>query len=470
MDNNVSPPPLSIRHPIFSDRGPLYLPPKAAVLSPDAPDAERQGSFGFRHLLSRPGGSACLLPHKSPHPSPRSAWLPLTPPPAQADHVPERIATDDGFLVDLTSGEILSPVLDHREILHIRGCETDHSYWLQVYHNDLKVKKAFLQAPPKDRPVRGNIFEFSDDSRRRLLFVCRNSGHNITSQFCCTFHNSWPLDGKSLKKMNEAFIKRLKRRFGNDIHYLWVLEFQDRAAPHIHFYCDIDPSPLNRGLLTKAWLEVSGQENDIDCYEVHDHPKNFFTWEMKSGAYLAKEYIGKIEQKEVPAAFHNVGRFWGNSLNMTPDYVTIAPEDYDQALQDLHREAVRIVTKCAERKRDHFKTFGVIFSERLGLLGIPREEIPGKIKKQLSIGIKLSGIHRTHRRRPPTNHRRKRQSYNLANMAPTFYNVLNRLMSSPPKNGFFLFSSWAAAQKATEDCLRLSNPTPPPARQQPTPF
>jgi len=469
-DISVPTPPLSIHHPIFSSRGPLYLPKNTADASiPGSPAAQRWGALGFSSPLYRPGRSACLLSHKSPHLLPKGKELPSTPPPAQPEIVPPRLAVD-GFIVDRDTGEILGPLYDTREILHLRGCETTHEYYLQLYHNDLKVKKPYLQPAPRDKALRGNIFQFSDSSRRRLLFVCRNSGHLIGSQFCCTFHNSWPLDGKSLKKMVAAYIKRLKRRFGPHFHWLWCLEFQERSAPHLHFFSDIPTTDENRNFLADAWLAVSGQTDDKQCSDWHRHPTNLFSWDMKSGSYLAKEYLGKIEQKQVPAAFHNVGRFWAHSASMKPDFATIDPHDHDEALQDLHRQTVRIVTKCAERNRDSYKTFAAIFSDRLDLFNLPHEEIEGRFKKQISIGIKLSGEHKTHRRRPPTNFRRKKQSYNLPNMATAFYNVLNALLSPAKPGGFSRFSTWAATQKPTDDGLRLQDSTPPPARPENTPF
>jgi hypothetical protein len=342
--------------------------------------------------------------------------------------------------VDPETGEILPPYFDFREFLHIRGCETTHDCWFQVYHKDVRVKKPCTQDAPKDRPTRSNIFQFSQDSANRLNFVARNSGHHISSQFCCTFHNSWPLDGKALKSMFEAFVKRLKRRYGPDLHLLWCLEFQERTAPHIHFFSDIPPGDENRNFLADSWLAVSGQADDSDCNWWHHREKNFHTWEMKSGSYLVKEYIGKIEQKQVPAAFHNVGRFWGHSQNMKPDFYTIDPRDYEEALQDIHRQAVRIVTKCAERKKDHFKTFGVLFAQALALFGVPSDEISGRNKKQISIGLKLAGKHKTHRLRPATNLRRRVRSYNLPNMATAFIKTIN-FLTSPQPSGFAAFSN-----------------------------
>ena len=113
--------------------------------------------------------------------------------------------------------------------------EEKKPYYVQVFHKDIKVKVPYPQPSTVGGP-RQNIFQFSDSSRRRLLHVCRNSGHHIKSQYCLTYHETWPQDGKEVKAKLNHFITCYKRAFGADSKYLWVLEFQRRGAPHIHFF------------------------------------------------------------------------------------------------------------------------------------------------------------------------------------------------------------------------------------------
>ncbi len=383
-------------------------------------------------------GSACSLLHISPHSKNRTP-----PPPALVENTPYETVFFDGLAVDTETGEC-STLLSSTEILYIKGGERARKYWLQVYHNDLKIKKPCLQATAPERGKRTQIFDFTQSSCRRLLFVCRNSGHLVKSQFLCSFHNSWPLDGKSLKKMLAAWIKRLKRKYGPGFSWLWCLEFQERSAPHIHFYSEIEPTAENALFLADSWLAVSGQTGDQECHAVHRHPANFMTWEMKNGQYLAKEYIGKAEQKQVPAAFHNVGRFWANSVSMKPDFSTIDPLDHDEAIQDLHRQAVRAVSKCAEHQKDHFKTFGCLFAAAVldiaEKMGVPAENLAKDVKKSLALAVRYGSDWKTHRLRPPTNYRRKKQSYNLPNMAPLFLEIIKKLQNPLKTSGFLDFS------------------------------
>jgi hypothetical protein len=346
-------------------------------------------------------------------------------------------------------------------------------YWLQVYHNDLIVKKPARNMKKPTPGPRGKIFQFSDASSRRLGFVCRNSGFHIKTHFCCTYPGIFPLNGREVKRHLERFIKRLKRRFGVDnFYYLWCLEFQQRGAPHIHFYSSIPETRENHLFLVQAWLESMDEPNNDLAWSFHAHPNNFFPWEMKDGSYPCKEYIQKSVQKETPEAFHSVGRFWGHSHNMKPDFNTVAPADHDEALQDIHKAATRILAKAHERKIDHFKTFSLLFQERLTMLfpGVERADVPAHAKKQISLALKIQKPHKTHRKKPKTNLRNRAQSFTLPYMAPVFYDVCTRLMSPAGSGSFTAFSRFVDSCTIQDEKLTAPPDSTPPATQDFTLF
>lgn len=458
MEYTHTGPLLSIDHPVFPRRSLLLQPPfiipepreDGATTPPRRPAPVGCGAESVP--------AACLLDHISSQPTQRKP-KPLYLPPAQGeDHHAQ------GFLVDTETGEVLvslpeSGLFSTREILWEKATHDDCKYWLQVYRKDLIIKRPCIQVSEGTTGKRGKIWQFSEGSSRRLKFLCRNSGHHIKSQFCCTFHNSWPLDGKSLKAMIGRLINRIKRKFGRGLHYIWVLEFQEREAPHLHLFLDLPATRQNRWFLADAWLDVSDQMADPVCRRFHRNPKNFFTWEMKSGDYLVKEYIGKIEQKEVPESFRNVGRFWGASRNMTPDFSTLDPRDHEDGIRICVEQALRITTRHHEKQIDTFKAFGVLFNEALSFIGLPFNEIPGKTKKQIALAIRKRGDHLTTRLRPKTNFRRRTRTTNLTGKAELFLDTLNWLTAPPPPSNFRAFSKWA------------DDPTqPPPPRRKATPF
>lgn len=270
--------------------------------------------------------------------------------------------------------------------------------WVHQYEVDVKIKRpartAFVPSGLKNP-----VFEFSKESHARLLFVCRNSGRHIKSQFCLTYHDAFPLNGKEVKNHLNTFITYIKRQFGNDTHYLWALEFQERGAPHVHFFSDIEPTREHGTLLAHLWVGII--EGGETCLKFHDHPNNFFAWDMTSGSYLGKQYIAKSVQKSVPENFQNVGRFWGNSRNMIPQYTTIAPDDHDQPIAKAIVRAARTVTKryCSK-----------VLQIKKALRDSRREKNKETGKPQ---------------RVSKPNPRKKIRSYTLPSMAALFLAVLN---------------------------------------------
>ena len=92
----------------------------------------------------------------------------------------------------------------------------------------------------------------------------------------------------------------------------------------------------------------------IHIWELFNDPENWTKWEMNDGAYIGKNYIAKAEQKEVPAHYSNVGRFWGCSRNFVPvptilEPETIAPWSAGWAPDQVERTIVRTLRRYHER-------------------------------------------------------------------------------------------------------------------------
>jgi hypothetical protein len=225
---------------------------------------------------------------------------------------------------------------------------------VQLFRRDVVLKK-YSDFPNFERDhtpgIRSEISEFSDASRRRLLFLCRNSGHYIKSQVLLTFHEMTPINGKAFKEYLNIFLTRLRKEFPG-LHYLWCLEFHTKEGggnylkPHVHLFMDLEPSRDNRITVAKLW-NVTTKESESN-YKFTSHSKNFFPWKMESGSYMAKAYIAKSIQKDVPEHYKNVGRFWGASRNMKPDFSWIT-ENLVQG-KHLYAKCVRLAVKLYERR------------------------------------------------------------------------------------------------------------------------
>jgi hypothetical protein len=152
---------------------------------------------------------------------------------------------------------------------------------IDVYSKDIKIKRECTGFNVPEG-TRNKISLFSKASRRRLLFVSRNSGHYIKSQLCLTYHCSMPVDGKEMKRQLNTFLTRCRQKY-TDIKYLWVLEFQQRGVPHFHFFSSISPDNDDfREWAAVAWNKIIGDSEQNLLFQKHRIFKNYY---QKSCSY-----------------------------------------------------------------------------------------------------------------------------------------------------------------------------------------
>lgn len=314
-------------------------------------------------------------------------------------------------------------------------------YFLKVYHSDVKVIKPACQGKPHHGKFqRSAIFEFSEKSKSRLREVCRNSGFWIRSQFCLTYHEIWPTDGLQSKRQLDAFLVFLRRHpgiayLGDSLRYLWVLEFQGRKAPHFHLFTDLIADaewpgvpfvvPIDKHELARLWV-LDAQKlhlpSAVTTLQFHSHEKNFFPWRMVSGSYLVKEYVEKSLQKDVPENFQNVGRFWGNSRNMKPQFYIVEPENVKEpTLAGAIRRAVRIITKRKDKEADAKAQYvkNLLQSKLSELVediranGFANDKITSENREKAINSVKQRAVGIQERCRRKANRRAKVRSYTL---------------------------------------------------------
>lgn len=158
----------------------------------------------------------------------------------------------------------------------------------------------------KGKPSYGTrkaIQQFSGDSQRRCRDLVRNTIEIWRAMVTLTYPGSWPTNGPALKQDINAFTQWLRRR---KIRYVWVLEFQERGAPHFHLLID---GWVSKSELSKAWFRIVGS-GDVRHLAVGTQVKGIDENTDKLAWYLSK-YLGKDSQKNVPDGFKDVGRFWG---------------------------------------------------------------------------------------------------------------------------------------------------------------
>jgi hypothetical protein len=178
---------------------------------------------------------------------------------------------------------------------------------------------------------RGDITEFSPASRKKLAFVASNAACEWESMITLTYARDYPRTGKVIKKDLNAFLTLLRKKL-DGVKYLWFLEFQKRGAPHVHVLVS-EPFDLETSeTLGKSWSKrvIKGREYG-EKYTKWVYWFNGTTRKIKGvrgcefwqdakakrglSRYTVK-YATKMEQKDVPAAYVNVGRFWGGTKDL----------------------------------------------------------------------------------------------------------------------------------------------------------
>lgn len=168
---------------------------------------------------------------------------------------------------------------------------------------------------------------FSNKSKSRLRFLAANATIPLISQLALTYHESWPTNGRECKKHLNAFLQYLRYNFP-DIHYLWIMEFQTRNAPHFHLFLTVEPDNDTWKKLAAAWVRITGGTMEAEWWHGPKRGKNWISWDMGTAGYLAK-YLDKDSQKVVPDGYYNFGRFWGNSRDLKPAPLAMPLETLD---------------------------------------------------------------------------------------------------------------------------------------------
>lgn len=176
---------------------------------------------------------------------------------------------------------------------------------------DAKIRRSTARHPWDElqtRPTkvkRGRITRLSPASRRRLQITARNL-QGLTTFVTCTYPSEFPGDGREVKRHFSLLRKWLVRRGAAGI---WLLEFQERGAPHLHAFITKHVDEL---ALQRAWSLIAygmPSDSEIDPPQLLRTQCERIRSKTMPGAYAAK-YGAKLQQKDVPEQFRNVGRFW----------------------------------------------------------------------------------------------------------------------------------------------------------------
>lgn len=168
-----------------------------------------------------------------------------------------------------------------------------------------------LPRPQVGGGLRGKIRGFSPASRRRLLrriaAVNKFASDRPPAFLTITYPNEYPEDPTVYRSHARAFLKRLRRKYG-DRPVIWRLEFQRRGAPHFHMLIwDLEVTEDMEDWVRETWYDVVGsgdtkhQRHGTDLRQVD-------SW--KGVAVYLSKYIAKVAD-ENGEVHEPIGRWWG---------------------------------------------------------------------------------------------------------------------------------------------------------------
>lgn len=160
--------------------------------------------------------------------------------------------------------------------------------------------------------TRGKVQRFSSKSASRMVRVLSDAVAPFGYMGTLTVGTNWTRDGVAFKLSVDKFLtwfQKRQSRLDTTEHpgldaVFWFLEFQARGAPHIHFFYTS----------RVPWMEAA--QKWAECVGTPEIWRTATKFEKLRGgragalAY-ARKYARKREQKDVPADFESVGRFWG---------------------------------------------------------------------------------------------------------------------------------------------------------------
>jgi len=207
-----------------------------------------------------------------------------------------------------------------------------------LYKNDLQVIRHIDMKSRQTGGIRSNIKKLSYKSRARMALTARNIPE-MTYLITLTYPGHYiENDGIKVKEDWSILRKRLVRR---GLHGIWWLEFQKRGAPHLHVAIN---GQVDEKWLGSAWSNIVNRNDWTGGKDVRIECKPFRSLHGAQ-AYMCKEAV-KMAQKEVPAEYQNVGRFWGMFGGLKLQALHIV----EKSVKDL-KQKIRICRKWYEKNR-----------------------------------------------------------------------------------------------------------------------
>lgn len=166
--------------------------------------------------------------------------------------------------------------------------------------------------------TRGKISGWSKRSWSKLAFLVRSTRVRFKSFLTLTYGETMPTTVEQSKKDLNRFLTKL-RKGRKGFEYVWVLEFQERGAPHYHLLLTFAPEMAgDRKMLAAQWCDsIRPELHSLErgkVLSVHNHKKAWVVMDDPVGAKMyILNYATKLAQKKCPERYWTTGRYWGAS-------------------------------------------------------------------------------------------------------------------------------------------------------------
>lgn len=213
---------------------------------------------------------------------------------------------------------------------------------IEVYASSVLVKREPATRPQAAAWKRGVVRALSSRSLARLAFTAFNTPADFRSIITLTYPRKFSNDGKAAKTDLNKVLTWLRRNYPG-LEYLWFLEFQKRGAVHFHILVSVDLAEQGkietvRRKNGKHWQTHKPTWRKLEQYW-RKIGGGLTSWEAvrepNGGKRYAAKYATKPHQKQVPEAYQNVGRFWGNSRGVKPKPIAFYRCDESELRQAL---------------------------------------------------------------------------------------------------------------------------------------
>lgn len=173
-------------------------------------------------------------------------------------------------------------------------------------------------SPTRSGGRRDSVRGFSRASQRNLAMVAANVGGSFRSHVTLTYHGL-AVEGEDERSRNLRIARRAKRDLNRFLsatrrllgRYLWVMEFQRRGVVHFHALCEHE---IEQERVSLAWCRATEELGDAHAAK-HAALVEAIRDERAARNYVGR-YLGKVEQKELPAGVAAAGRWWGRSRGL----------------------------------------------------------------------------------------------------------------------------------------------------------